>query len=328
MAVRMAQSGLTGPTDGVNTTFSLVLGDGFSAQVAVQDLDRLWALHQDHPAGVRPLQIDRIQGRFELNDLRFNYPGSLGLQVPQLQIRPGERIAVLGGVGSGKTTLLRVLSGMFKPQEGRITLDGVDLDLISKSSLAACTGYVPQDGRLFAGTLRDNLILGLPDPGDDAIMAAAERTGLLEAVIATDQRGLERAITEGGTGLSGGQRQLVHITRAFLRQPTIWLLDEPTASMDHSLEVRVVMALQEELVERPRSTLVLVTHKPQMLALVDRVIVFAKQRVVLDGPRDEVLRKLTEKPEAAHAASPLPDSGIRTAQPAAADGGFAQRRAA
>jgi ATP-binding cassette subfamily C protein LapB len=283
-------------------------------KAAVQDLDRLWALQQDHPEGVRPLQLDRLQGRFDLSELRFNYPGSVGLQVSRLQIQPGERVAVLGGVGSGKTTLLRILSGMYKPQEGRITLDGVDLDLIAKSSLSACTGYVPQDGRLFAGTLRENLVLGLPDPGDQAILAAAERTGLLDAVIAPDQRGLERTIAEGGIGLSGGQRQLVHITRALLRQPTIWLLDEPTASMDHALEVRVVQALQEELLARQRSTLVLVTHKPQMLALVDRVIVFAQQRVVLDGPRDEVLRKLTEKPAAPAAAGGM--GGGRGAEPA------------
>lgn len=266
------------------------------AKVAVQDLDRLWALQQDHPQDVRPLQLDRILGRFELSEVRFNYPGTLGLSVSDLQIRPGERIAVLGGIGSGKTTLLRVLSGMYKPQEGRITLDGVDLELIARSSLAARTGYVPQDGRLFAGTLRENLILGLTDPGDDAILAAAERTGLTDAVIATDQRGLERTIAEGGLGLSGGQRQLVHVTRALLRKPTIWLLDEPTASMDHGLEVKVIQALQAELRERPESTLVLVTHKPQMLTLVDRIIVFAKQRIVMDGPRDVVLQKLTEKP--------------------------------
>lgn len=298
-------------------------------KAAVQDLDRLWALQQDHPEGVRPLQLDRVQGRFDLADVRFSYPGALGLQVQKLHIQPGERIAVLGGVGSGKTTLLRVLAGMYKPQEGRITLDGVDLDLISKSSLSGCTGYVPQDGRLFAGTLRENLVLGLPDPGDDAVMAAAGRTGLLEAVIATDQRGLERTIAEGGIGLSGGQRQLVHITRALLRQPTIWLLDEPTASMDHALEVRVVQALQEELRARPRSTLVLVTHKPQMLALVDRVIVFAQQRVVLDGPRDEVLRKLTEKPGAARPA-PMPEAGAaaRAGSPPASRGIDEQRRAA
>ena len=109
---------------------------------------------------------------------------------------------------------------------------------------------MPQEGRRFAGTLRENLVLGLTDPGDDAIMQAAARTGLLDAVIAADPRGLERSIAEGGLGLSGGQRQLVHITRALLRLPTIWLLDEPTASMDQGLEVKVIQMLQDELKAR------------------------------------------------------------------------------
>jgi ATP-binding cassette subfamily C protein LapB len=263
------------------------------AKVAVQDLDRLWALPQDHPSDATPLHVEAVRGRYQLSDVRFTYPGATGLTVKDLQISPGERIAVLGGIGSGKTTLLRVLSGMYKPQEGRITLDGIDVDLISKASLSACTGYVPQDGRLFSGTLRDNLILGLRDPGDDVILAAAARTGLLEAVIEPDSQGLNRKIFEGGIGLSGGQRQLVHVTRALLREPTLWLLDEPTASMDHALEVKVVRTLQAELAARPASVLVLVTHKPQMLVLADRIVVLARQRVVLDGPRDQVLSQLS-----------------------------------
>jgi ATP-binding cassette subfamily C protein LapB len=292
----IACSILAGRILGPVTMLPAQLTQWANAKVSIQDLDRLWSLKQDHPEDTRPLQLDSLQGRFDLSEVRFSYPGSLGILVPRLQIQPGERVAVLGGVGSGKTTLLRVLSGMYKPQEGRITLDGVDIDLISKSSLAHRTGYVPQEGRLFAGTLRENLVLGLTDPGDDAIMQAAARTGLLDAVIAADPRGLERSIAEGGLGLSGGQRQLVHITRALLRLPTIWLLDEPTASMDQGLEVKVIQMLQDELKARPHSTLVLVTHKPQMLVLVDRIIVFAQQRIVLDGPRDAVLQKLTERP--------------------------------
>lgn len=296
-----------------------------NTKVSLQDLDRLWGLRQDHPEDVRPLQIDNLRGRFELADVRFSYGGSLGLLVPRLQIQPGERVAVLGGVGSGKTTLLRVLSGMYKPQDGRVTLDGIDIDLIAKSSLAHRTGYVPQDGRLFAGTLRENLVLGLTDPGDDVIMQAAARTGLLDTVIAPDSRGLERPIAEGGIGLSGGQRQLVHVTRALLRMPTIWLLDEPTASMDQGLEVKVIQMLQDELKARASSSLVLVTHKPQMLVLVDRVVVFAQQRIVMDGPRDQVLQKLMERP-----ATPEPAPPAGAPAPAQVFGGLSvgQRRVA
>ena len=323
----IACSILAGRILGPVTMLPAQLTQWANTKVSIQDLDRLWALKQDHPEDTRPLQLERLQGRYDLSEVRFSYPGSLGLMAPRLQIQPGERVAVLGGVGSGKTTLLRLLSGMYKPQEGRITLDGVDIDLIAKSSIAHRTGYVPQDGRLFAGTLRENLVLGLTDPGDDVIMQAAARTGLLDAVIAPDPRGLERAIAEGGIGLSGGQRQLVHVTRALLRLPTIWLLDEPTASMDQGLEVKVVQVLQDELKARPGSTLVLVTHKPQMLVLVDRVIVCAQQRIVMDGPRDAVLQRLTEAPAAA--GRPSPEAAPPPAAAPMFGGlGIGQRRAA
>ena len=158
-------------------------------------------------------------------------------------------------------------------------------------------GYVQQEGRLFAGTLRDNLILGQLDPGDEPILAAARQTGLLQAVIAAHPKGLQQEIFEGGTGLSGGQRQLVNLTRAFLRRPTLWFLDEPTASMDRALELQVTQALKASI--RPTDTLVLVTHKGEMLELVERVIVIANQQVVLDGPKAQVLQKLQTPPAAA-----------------------------
>jgi ATP-binding cassette subfamily C protein LapB len=197
-------------------------------------------------------------------------------------------------VGAGKTTLLRLLSGMYKPDQGRILLDDVDLAHVAKPALAEHVGYVQQEGRLFAGTLRENLILGLLDPGDDAILEAARHTGLLASVIVRHPKGLQREIHEGGSGLSGGQRQLVNLTRAFLRRPRIWLLDEPTASMDRSLEAQVTDALRRAL--SPEATLVLVTHKAEMLELVDRLIVVADHKIMLDGPKEQVLRALQPAP--------------------------------
>jgi ATP-binding cassette subfamily C protein LapB len=147
---------------------------------------------------------------------------------------------------------------------------------------------------LFAGTLRENLILGQLDPGDDIILHAARQSGLLPAVIAQHPKGLQQEIFEGGSGLSGGQRQLVNLTRAFLRKPNIWLLDEPTASMDRNLELHVTQALKAAL--QPGDTLVLVTHKAEMLALVERVIVIANHQIVLDGPKEQVLQKLNSAP--------------------------------
>ncbi len=259
-------------------------------KAALQGLDRLWALQDDHHGQEQPVVVDSIRGHYRFESVVIGYRGNKALSVPNLSIQPGEKVGVLGPVGAGKTTLLRLMSGMYKPQEGRILLDDIDLAHIAKPVLAGHLGYVQQDGRLFSGTLRDNLILGQIDPGDEVILQAARETGLLQAVIAQHPKGLQQEIFEGGSGLSGGQRQLVNVTRAFLLKPSIWLLDEPTASMDRNLELQVTQALKQAL--KPDATLILVTHKAEMLDLVDRLIVIANHQIILDGPKAQVLQKL------------------------------------
>jgi ATP-binding cassette subfamily C protein LapB len=264
------------------------------AKAALQGLDKLWALEGDHFGHEQALVLDSIQGGYRFENVQASYGSKKALALPTLTIHAGEKVGILGPIGAGKTTLLRLLSGMYKPQSGRILLGDVDLDQISKPVLAGHMGYVQQEGRLFAGSLRDNLILGLLDPGDEAILAAARLTGLMQAVISVHPKGLQQDIFEGGSGLSGGQRQLVNITRAFLREPSIWLLDEPTASMDRGLEIQVTQALKHAI--RPTDTLVLVTHKAEMLELVDRIIVVANQQVLMDGPKAQVLQRLQAPP--------------------------------
>ena len=266
------------------------------AKAALQGLDRLWALEDDHHGQEQPVVLDGIRGDYRFDAVLASYGANKALSLPGLVIRPGEKVGVLGPIGAGKTTLLRLLSGMYKPQEGRVLLDDIDIAHLSKPVLAQHLGYVQQEGRLFAGTLRDNLILGQLDPGDEPILNAARLTGLLQAVITAHPKGLQQQIFEGGSGLSGGQRQLVNLTRAFLRRPSIWLLDEPTASMDRGLELQVTQALKGAI--RATDTLVLVTHKGEMLELVERLIVIANHQVVLDGPKAQVLQKLQTPPGA------------------------------
>jgi ATP-binding cassette subfamily C protein LapB len=259
-------------------------------KAALNSLDILWDLQDDHNGYENPIVIENIRGHFQFDSVIAYYNGVKALTVTNLTIFPGEKIGVIGQVGAGKTTLLRLLSGMYKPKEGRILLDDIDLTHISKPTLAENIAYVAQDSRLFSGTLRDNLVIGLMDPGDDAILQAAKKTGLLPAVILRHPKGLLQEIFEGGTGLSGGQRQLVKITRAFLRTPRIWLLDEPTGSLDKGLESTIIHALKNAL--KPEDTVILVTHKPEMLEIVDRLIVIANHNIVLDGPKQLVLQKL------------------------------------
>lgn len=269
-------------------------------KAALRGLDQLWSLQDDH-SGQQPIVLESLRGDFMLEKVTTSYKDNLALQVPSLAVTGGEKIAILGPVGAGKTTLLRLLSGMYKPQEGRVLLDDIDLSQISKPVLADNVGFVQQDGRLFSGTLRENLTLGMIDPGDAALLDAARATGLLQMVITPHPNGLMQEIAEGGAGLSGGQRQLVNLTRAFLRRPKIWLLDEPTASMDRMLENRVVQAFKERLGEK--DTLFLVTHKHEMLSLVDRVIVIANKKIVADGPRDAVLERLKNQAASTQTAS-------------------------
>jgi ATP-binding cassette subfamily C protein LapB len=261
-------------------------------KAALQGLDRLWKLEDDHHGQEHPLMPETIQGSFSIEKVSAAYQGNAqkALQVNKLQIQAGEKIGVIGPIGSGKTTLLRLLSGMYKPQEGRVLLDHMDITQLSKPLLAENMGFLAQEGRLFAGTLRENLILGMLDPGDDQLLAAAEKTGLLQLVIKTHPKGLQLPISEGGMGLSAGQRQLVHLTRIFLRSPKIWLLDEPTSAMDRQTEQKLIQAFSQTL--RPTDTLVMTTHKHELLALADRLIVVANHEIVLDGPKDKVLERL------------------------------------
>ena len=276
------------------------------SKAALEMLEKVYALETDNHDIERPLIPGAMLGQFDLERVRFAYPGApKGLTIQSLTINPGEKVGVIGPIGAGKSTLLRLLSGMYRANEGRVLLDSLDIDQVSRQFLGEKIGYLQQDHRLFSGSLRENLLIGIPDPGDDVIKKAAEMSGLL-SVIAGHPKGLELPIAEGGKGLSGGQRQLVAFTRLLISKPAIWLLDEPTASMDTATEGRCLQVLQQVI--RPEDTLVLVTHKSNLLSLVTRLIVIANHQVVMDGPRDEIIQRLsapavnTESANAANAA--------------------------
>lgn len=264
------------------------------ARSSLKALDSIMRLPLDPASGAGALRPDHMEGGYEVKKAVFAYTGAQrpAVEIENLRLSPGERVAVVGGIGSGKSTLLKLLAGLYSPQEGRVLLGGLDLGQVAEDISRRHIGYVAQDSRLVNGTLRDNLAMGLGDVSDEEIMAVA-RTTTLDNMIATQSDGLSMQIQEGGRGLSGGQRSLVGINRLLLSGPRIWLLDEPTASLDQNSETSALDAIDAELDDD--DILVMVTHKAQLLPRFSRIVVMAGGRIVRDGPTQEILRQMMPK---------------------------------
>lgn len=261
-------------------------------RAALDGLEKLYQLKVDNDGLKRALHPQVVTGSYQLENVSFKYPGAnSAIEVKKLVIRSGERIAILGPIGSGKSTLLRLLAGLYAPTTGQILLNGLDLNHISRLIITKNIGYLQQEHRLFQGTLRENLLIGTPDPGDEIVLDAMKLTGM-HKFVSSHPMGLDRPIMEGGKGLSGGQRQLLAFTRLILCKPNVLLLDEPTASMDEEQEIQCLNALKER--GKDGKTLIVVTHKPSVLSIVDRVIVVIGNQIVLDGPKNAVLSALNK----------------------------------
>ena len=267
------------------------------AKAAKSNIESLFSLEQDNQGVAYPLSPTHIKGAYQCDGVTFNYQGNdrPAINVPKLMIKPGERIAILGPIGSGKSTLLKVLAGLYAPTEGRVLLDGLDIHQISRDTLSERLGYLQQDHRLFQGTLRENLLIGMAAPDDDILQDTLNRTGLIN-LVSSHSSGLDLPISEGGKGLSGGQKQLVAFTRLLLTKPDVFLLDEPTASMDNRQEQRCLQVLRQELTKG--QTFIVSTHKTALLDLVDRLIIMDNQRIIIDGPKQAVLDELRKNDQA------------------------------
>ena len=260
------------------------------AKVAVEDLDGLYELASDNEGVDRPITSQLQSYGIQCKDLKFAYnKDSVVLSVPNLQIQPGEKVAILGVIGTGKSTLLKMLSGLYKPSAGKVLLDGIDMQQLSKDNVSNTIGYLEQDTKLFSGTLRDNLSIGLVNITDDQILKVCKLTGLISLISALP-KGLDTEVPEGGESVSGGQRQLIALTRMLIGNSKILLLDEPTASMDEGTERHLLATLQQNLTKE--QTLVVVTHKPALLSLVDRIVIMTEKGIIADDKKEVVLKML------------------------------------
>ncbi len=251
-----------------------------------------------------------VTGAFELKGVGFHYPAPNGMKAPEflkdinIKVEAGERIAILGRVGSGKSSLLRVMSNLYRPTSGQVFSDGIDLSQIDPADWRASVGYVAQDSRLFYGSLRQNVMIGRPDASIHELLRVAKITGL-DAIAAGNPHGWNMQIGENGDGLSGGQRQLVALARTLIARPKLMLMDEPTSAMDTQTEAAFIRDLAAATVG---TTLVVVTHRPSLLQLVDRIIVVDGGKVVTDGPKETVLAAL-RTPAVTNTASPALEAG-------------------
>lgn len=263
------------------------------ARTALASLEKVFALHGDNHAVTRPLAPERMRGEWRLENLKFAWSGRpRPFTLPLTVIHPGEKVALLGPVGAGKSTLLRLIAGLYAPSEGQVLLDGLDIQQIARAHLSARLGYLPQEVKLLAGTLRDNL--DTAGVSETELLEACRQTGL-DQFVASHPQGLDLPIFEGGAGVSGGQKQLIVLTRLLLSRPQAWLLDEPTAAMDETTEARVLTALKDAInsTSSPQ-TLIVATHKPALIALVERLIVILPGGGVMDGPKEAVLERLRQ----------------------------------
>ena len=258
---------------------------------ALMALNRIMDLPTERPAGRSFLHRPVLAGQIELCNVGFTYPRTKNavLHGVSFRVQPGERVAILGRVGSGKSTTLRLIMGLYECGSGSVLIDGTDLQQIDPADLRHNLGYVSQDVRLFYGTLRENVMLGAPLADDAALLAATQIAGL-DRLISGHPLGFDLMVGERGEGLSGGQKQSVAIARTLLAAPRVLLLDEPTSSMDHNTEQAFIAQFKAYIQGR---TLVIATHKPAMLELVERLVVLEGGKVVADGPREAVLQALT-----------------------------------
>jgi ATP-binding cassette subfamily C protein LapB len=264
------------------------------AKAALQSLNRLMAMPVDRDPKMEYLAKPPLTGQLTLKGVNFAYPAPPMKPSPQvlknisLAIKAGERVAILGRIGSGKSTLLRIMARLYMPVGGQMFTGGLDVAQIDPADWRKAVGYVGQDARLFYGTLRENIMIGRPDAPAEDFLDVLRLTGL-DAVAAKHPSGINLPIGEMGEGLSGGQRQLVALARCLLVNPQLILLDEPTSAMDTQTEA----SFMQHLVRATQGhTLVIVTHRPSLLAMVDRILVVEDGKLVADGPKQQILAKL------------------------------------
>jgi ATP-binding cassette, subfamily B, bacterial len=266
---------------------SQLYGTFLSATAA---LDKIVDVLDQEPELVdRPgaLELPRVDGDVAFDGVRFGYgDGPEVLHGLDLDVPAGTTVALVGHTGAGKSTIAKLLARFYDPREGRITIDGHDLRDVTQASLRRQLGIVPQEGFLFAGTVRDNIAFGRPDASPEEVVSAAETIGANDFILRLED-GYETDLQERGSRLSLGQRQLVALARALLADPRILILDEATSSVDIGTERKIERALRTLLAGR---TAFVIAHRLSTIRDADLIVVLEHGQVVEQGTHDELMR--------------------------------------
>lgn len=261
------------------------------ARTAYRQINQMMDQPPEGPSGTG-LALGQVQGGLEFRDVDFRYPNApeLALTNVSFRIQPGEHVALIGPIGSGKSTIARLMIGLYPPTSGLILIDGSDIRQFPPQELRAKAGALFQDNVLLTGSIRENIALGRTDV-DEAEMLRASKVSMAHEFISTFPAGYDLRLADRGEGLSGGQRQSIAMARALAGRPPILIFDEPTSSVDSETEGRLMQNLREEIAGR---TLILITHRPTLLALVNRVILLSRGRVVMDGTPEQITGRVLE----------------------------------
>jgi ATP-binding cassette, subfamily C, bacterial LapB len=282
---------LTSRTLSPITQISQVIARWQSMSFALRGLDTIEKSEQErHPNSVY-IRRPRLSGRIELREAQYSHKGrtTLSLDLPDVEIGAGDRVAVVGPSGSGKSTLLRLVAGLYSPSRGSVFFDGLEERQVDPNDLRKNVGFLSADIRLHRGSLRQNLKPEGSSFSDDMIYQALEFGGLSD-FIARNPEGLDIQISDGGDAFSTGQRQSIALAKLYLQDPAILVLDEPTSSLDAKSEADFVNRLGAWVGNR---TLIFATHRSRMLSIAGRVLVLKDGRLVISGPRDEVISKVS-----------------------------------
>ncbi|MDP6709012.1 MAG: ABC transporter transmembrane domain-containing protein [Alphaproteobacteria bacterium] len=270
---------------------SEVFGELQRAAGGAERLAQLLGTEIDIKAPPSPLALPMpAEGRVQFEAVTFHYPSRPDGAVIKdfdLEVRPGETVALVGPSGAGKTTVFSLLLRFYDPEAGRIRLDGAEIDQVVPSELRARLGLVPQDPVIFSADAMENIRYGRPEAGDDEVVAAARAANADDFITALPD-GYQTHLGERGVRLSGGQRQRLAIARAILRDPAVLLLDEATSSLDAESERMVQTALDELMVGR---TTIVIAHRLATVLKADRIVVMDQGRIVDQGTHGELIAR-------------------------------------